>query len=68
MNSELPADFGYSKRERDPAWQKVEAKVMHPNQPIPKHKPKKKKQIKEVKPFHAFKGDSTNAKATISNS
>ena len=61
----LTTDFGLKKRLDDPAWEKVTPRVYQSKKYIPHAKKKKPRKKKEVKPFHSFKGDSHNAKASL---
>ena len=61
----LTTDFGLKKKTDNPIWEKVTPKPYPSKKFIPAAKKKKLKKRKEIKPFHSFKGDSHNAKASI---
>ena len=61
----LTTDFGLKKRLDDPTWEKVTPTTYDTKEHIKRAKKKRPKKKKEVKPFHSFKGDSHNAKASL---
>ena len=61
----LTTDFGLKKRIEDPTWEKVVPKTYQSKKYIPHSKKKKSTKKKELKPFHSFKGDSYNTKASM---
>ena len=68
MNLDLAnftTDFGLKKRVDDPKWKNPNPITHNTKKYIPKAKIKKKPKKKELIPFHSFKGDSYNAKASL---
>ena len=61
----LTTDYGLKKKTDNPTWEKVMPKPYPTKKYIPAAKKKKPKKKKELKPFHSFKGDSHNAKASL---
>ena len=62
----LTTDFGLKKKTDNPTWEKVQPKNYLTKKYIPPVKRKRPNKKKELKPFHSFKADSHNAKASMS--